>query len=67
MIEDCGSQARCSHDLSRDYGTLCDEFCSVVTTIVFHGRNYDPKEMIEDWQSRLSVVATMVATMTPCF
>ena len=36
--------SQCSHDLGRNYGTLCGEICSVVTTTVFHDRNYDPNK-----------------------
>ena len=34
MIEEYGSQARYSHDLGRDYGTLCYKPCNVVATMV---------------------------------
>ena len=44
MDKDRGSILQCGHDLDRDYGTLCDELCSVVTTTSFHGHNYDPRD-----------------------
>ena len=43
MDKDRGSILQCGRDLGCDHDTLSDEPCSVVTTIVLHGRNYDPK------------------------
>ena len=43
MDKDRGSILQCGRDLGCDHDTLSDESCSVVTTTVLHGRNYDPK------------------------
>ena len=55
MDKDCGSILQCGRDLGFDHGTLSDESCSVVATIVFHGHDHGT---LSD-ESR-SVVVTIV-------
>ena len=41
MDKDRGSILQCGRDLGHDHGTLFDESCTVVVTLVFHGHDHD--------------------------
>ena len=57
MVEDYGSILLCG----RDHGTLCDELCSVVATIIFH--NHDHRNI---WSRPWTSYTTIVCNISQC-